>query len=32
MSNEKYADYIEAVLKECPDADAGEIADAFSKY
>ncbi len=32
MSNEKYSDYIEAVLKECPDADADEIAEAFTKY
>ena len=31
MSNEKYADYIEAVLKECPDADAGEIVGALKQ-
>lgn len=32
MSDEKYADYIAAVIKECPDADAGEVAEAFKKY
>ena len=32
MSTEKYADYVQAVLKECPDADEGEIAEAFAKY
>ena len=32
MSEEKYADYIEAVLKECPEASPDEIAEAFSKY
>ena len=32
MSEEKYADYVEAVQKECPDADAKEIAEAFAKY
>ncbi len=28
----KYADYVEAILKECPDADAKEVAEAFAKY
>ena len=32
MSEGKYADYVEAVLKECPDADTGEIEEAFAKY
>ncbi|MEL0331159.1 MAG: hypothetical protein VW982_02960 [Candidatus Poseidoniales archaeon] len=32
MSESKYADYVEAVQKECPDADATEIAEAFAKY
>ena len=32
MSEEKYADYIEAILKECPDAKASDVADAFAKY
>ena len=32
MAEGKYADYVEAILKECPDADAGEVADAFAKY
>ncbi len=32
MSDEKYADYIAAVIKECPDAEAGEVAEAFKKY
>ena len=32
MSEGKYADYVEAVQKECPDADAEEIAEAFAKY
>ena len=32
MSNDKYADYVQAVQKECPEADAGEIAEAFAKY
>ena len=32
MSEEKYADYIEAVIKECPDAAPAEVAEAFAKY
>ena len=32
MSEEKYADYIQAVLKECPDANPSEVAEAFAKY
>lgn len=32
MSEGKYADYVEAVQKECPEADAKEIAEAFAKY
>ena len=32
MSESKYADYVEAVQKECPDADATEVAEAFAKY
>ena len=32
LSEGKYADYVEAVLKECPDADTGEIEEAFTKY
>ena len=32
MSEDKYADYVEAVQKECPEADAKEIAEAFAKY
>ena len=32
MADGKYADYVEAILKECPDADASEVADAFAKY
>ena len=32
MAEEKYADYVQAVLKECPDADATEVAEAFAKY
>ena len=32
MSEEKYADYIQAVLKECPDASPSEVAEAFAKY
>ena len=32
MANDKYADYVQAVQKECPEADAGEIAEAFAKY
>ena len=32
MAEGKYADYVEAILKECPDADASEVADAFAKY
>ncbi len=32
MSEEKYADYIQAVLKECPEADSAEVASAFAKY
>ena len=32
MSNDKYADYIAAVVKECPDAKPEEIAEAFKKY
>jgi ssDNA-binding replication factor A large subunit len=32
MSDEKYADYIAAVIKECPDAEVGEVAEAFKKY
>ena len=32
LSEGKYADYVDAVLKECPEADAAEIAEAFSKY
>ena len=32
MSEEKYADYIEAVIKECPDATPAEVAEAFAKY
>ena len=32
MSEGKYADYVDAVLKECPEVDAAEIAEAFSKY
>ena len=29
LSEGKYADYVGAVLKECPEADAAEIAEAF---
>ena len=32
MAEEKYADYVQAVLKECPDADATEVSEAFAKY
>ena len=32
MSEAKYADYVEAVLKECPEANAEEVAEAFAKY
>ena len=32
MASDKYADYVQAVQKECPEADAGEIAEAFAKY
>ena len=32
MADGKYADYIEAILKECPDADESEVAEAFAKY
>lgn len=32
MSEEKYADYVAAVIKECADADPGEVAEAFKKY
>jgi ssDNA-binding replication factor A large subunit len=32
MADGKYADYVAAILKECPDADEGEVADAFAKY
>ena len=32
MADEKYADYVEAILKECPDADASQVAEAFAKY
>ena len=32
LADGKYADYVEAILKECPDADASEVADAFAKY
>ena len=32
MSEEKYADYVEAVIKECPEADPAEVATAFAKY
>jgi ssDNA-binding replication factor A large subunit len=32
MSDEKYADYVEAILKECPDADPADVAEAFAKY
>ena len=32
MSNDKYADYIAAVTKECPDATPDDIAEAFRKY
>ena len=32
MAEDKYADYVEAILKECPDADAAQISEAFAKY
>jgi len=32
MADEKYADYVKAVQKECPEADAQEVAEAFAKY
>lgn len=32
MSDDKYADYIAAVTKECPDATPDDIAEAFRKY
>ena len=32
MAEEKYADYVQAVLKECPDASPTEVAEAFAKY
>ncbi|MGB0377820.1 MAG: hypothetical protein ACPGGE_03280, partial [Poseidonia sp.] len=32
MAEEKYADYVQAVLKECPDANPTDVADAFAKY
>jgi ssDNA-binding replication factor A large subunit len=32
MTDDKYADYVAAILKECPDADANEVAEAFAKY
>ena len=32
MSEDKYADYVQAVVKECPDADPAEVATAFAKY
>ena len=32
MSEQKYADYVAAVIKECADADPGEVAEAFKKY
>jgi ssDNA-binding replication factor A large subunit len=32
MADDKYADYVKAILAECPDADEGEIAEAFAKY
>ena len=32
MSEEKYADYVQAVIKECPDAEPAEVASAFAKY
>ena len=32
MADEKYADYIQAVLKECPDANPTDVAEAFAKY
>ena len=32
MADEKYADYVQAVLKECPDANPTDVAEAFAKY
>ena len=32
MADDKYADYVKAILAECPDADEGEISEAFAKY
>ena len=32
MAEEKYADYVQAVLKECPDANPSDVAEAFAKY
>jgi len=32
MAEDKYADYVEAILKECPEADAAQISEAFAKY
>jgi len=32
VAEEKYADYVQAVLKECPDASPTEVAEAFAKY
>ena len=32
MAEEKYADYVQAVLKECPDANPTDVAEAFAKY
>lgn len=32
MSEDKYEDHINAVLSECPNADRGEVKEAFAKY
>jgi len=32
VAEEKYADYVQAVLKECPDASPTDVAEAFAKY
>ena len=32
LAEEKYADYVHTVLKECPDANPSDVAEAFAKY